>query len=285
MKIRRGGSLAIAFAALAFAFSFDLSAQSLDFDASPRPTDSIAVESLPRIGLWMIDGAGSVAHWLGESIKGRSIQEPINIVIVDTISKTKEEALARLVAACEKSEFEKRPGHSGGYSAYIGGELYSQIPSEKMTAYSDGPFEFSNNHGRLFGPAPWGSGFVFIGAFSREHTNLMTRVKHLFSSFTMARDAFARAMERSGHYEVAGFLPLGNAIVASAQFTTGDHDGVAILLLALPTTAAGKAKPAPLPLEPAPEPVPTPAPATPTKPVPAPSAAERPEAPAADPSR
>jgi hypothetical protein len=278
-------AFAFAFVALAFAFSADLSAQSLDFDAAPRPTDSIALESLPRIGLWMLDGAGGVAHWLGESIKGRTLQEPINLVIVDSISKTKQEALARLVAACEKSEFEKRSGHSSGYSAYIGGELYSQIPSEKMTAYSDGPFEFSNNHGRLFGPAAWGSGFVFIGAFSREHTNLMTRVKHLFSSFTMARDAFARAMERSGHYEIAGFLPLGNAIVASTEFTTGDHDGVAILLMAVPTAAAAKDKRAPVPIEPAPEPVSTPAPATPTNPVPAPSAATQGAAPEAEPAR
>ncbi|HUW42586.1 MAG TPA: hypothetical protein VMV90_16400 [Rectinemataceae bacterium] len=237
---RRRTALVLAISALGL-FS-RLFAQGLDSAAAPRPTDSATPESLPSIGLWMINSSGVIAHWLGEKIEGRAIQEPINIIIVDSLSKDGEEAMARLTSACEKSEFEKRVGHSGGYSAYIDGEVYPQIPKEKMSAYSDGLFEFPNNHGRLFGPAPWGSGFVFIGAFSRERTNIVTRVMHLFTSFDQARDAFARAMARSGRYEIAGFVPLGNAIVGSSEYTTGDHDGIAVLLRAIP--APGKAAPA-----------------------------------------
>ncbi|MGO8692783.1 MAG: hypothetical protein ACLQMF_03830 [Rectinemataceae bacterium] len=270
MKVHPERRFAVAFTVLALALPLSAWAQSLDFDALPSPTDGVEIESLPKIGLWMINDAGSVAHWLGEKIEGRLIQEPINMIIVDELSQTEDEALARLNAACERSEFEKRPGHSIGYSAYIGDLRYSQIPRGKMSAYADAPFEFSNNHGRLFGPAPWASGFVFTGAFSREHTNLMTKVKHLFGSFTVARDAFARAMEKSGRYEISGFIPLGNAIIGSASFTTGDHDGVAILLRAIPIAEpTGKIKPA----------------AAPAKPVPADTAAERPATPAADPSR
>ncbi|HTX71543.1 MAG TPA: hypothetical protein VMC79_01845 [Rectinemataceae bacterium] len=239
---RRRAAIAVA---LSLGLGALLAAQGLDLGAAPSPTDSAAIADLPSVGLWMLNGSGSIAHWLGEKVRGKTLQEPINVIIVDGVSRTETEAIARLEAACEKSEFEKRIGHSGGYQAYIGGMLFDQIPRDKLKAFSDGPFEFSNNHGRLFGPAPLKAGYLFTGAFSREHANIMTKTKHLFSSFNQARDAFARAMERSGYYEVAGFAALGSAIVDSTEFTTMDHDGVAVLLRALPVPIRPAPRPSP----------------------------------------
>jgi hypothetical protein len=194
--------------------------------------DVAIVQGLPPIGKWMIAPDGSIAHWLGAPYRGKTLLEPINILVFDSISQSGEEAYARLEAAAVKVEFEMRSGHSSGYSASLGGAVFEQLPSGKGKAISDGPFEFANNHGRIFGPLRWENGWLFSAAFSREFTEVTPKVRHFFASFDQARDAFAWALDRGGSYKVERFVPLDNAIVDSTEICTGDHDGLAVYLVA-----------------------------------------------------
>jgi hypothetical protein len=203
----------------------------------PAPSDVahpvIRGFELPEIGKWMIASDGRIASWLGLRYRGKELREPINVIVYDAFAKTGEEAYARLEAAAAVEEFEMRPGHSVGYSALVGGIAFEQLPLGKGHAISDGPFEFANNHGRIFGPLRWKEGWLFTAAFSREHTDVVTKVKHHYLSFNRARDAFAWALDREGTFAVAGFISLANAIVGSPEIGTGDHDGLAVFLSAV----------------------------------------------------
>ena len=188
---------------------------------------------LPEIGKWMLAADGRIASWLGYRYRGKELREPINVVIYDVFAKTGDEAYARLEAAAGVEEFEMRPGHSTGYVALLGGMAFEQLPRGKGKAISDGPFELANNHGRIFGPLQWKNGWLFIAAFSRERSDVASKVKHHFLSFDQARDAFAWALDLEGTYKVTGFVPLDNAIIDSPEIGTGDHDGLAAFLSAV----------------------------------------------------
>jgi hypothetical protein len=189
--------------------------------------------ALPDIGKWMVASDGRIASWLDWKYQDKQLREPINIVLFDAFAKTEDEAYARLEAAAAVNEFEMRTGHSTGYTALIGGIGFGQLPLGKGMAISDGPFELANNHGRIFGPYRWKDGWIFTAAFSRENVDVVTKVKHHFSSFNRARDAFAWALDKEGTYKVKGFVPLGNAIIGDAEIGTGDHDGLAVYLAAV----------------------------------------------------
>jgi hypothetical protein len=203
----------------------------------PAPTDVARPAEkgfdLPEIGKWMIAADGRIASWLGYRYRGKELREPINVVIYDAFAKTGDEAYARLEAAAGVEEFEMRPGHSTGYTVLLGGAVFEQLPQGKGKAISDGPFELANNHGRIFGPLRWKEGWLFIAAFSREHSDVASKVKHHFVSFDRARDAFAWALDREGTYKVTGFVPLDNAILGLPEIGTGDHDGLAVFLSAV----------------------------------------------------
>ena len=201
--------------------------------AAPDPSDVARPAGLPEIGKWMVAADGRIASWLGWKYSGKELREPINIVIFDSFAKTGDEAYARLEKAAAVVEFEMRPGHSTGYRALIGGSYYEQLPQGKGHAISDGPFELANNHGRIFGPYRWKNGWIFTAAFSRERTDVVTKVKHHFAGFNRARDAFAWALDKEGTYKVQAFIPLDNAILGSAEVGTGDHDALAVYLVAI----------------------------------------------------
>jgi hypothetical protein len=186
---------------------------------------------LPAIGRWMISPDGTIAHWLGEMLDGKRLHEPINVILIDDGASSAEAAKERLIAAAAAAGFSVRFGHSAGYRGVIGGLLYDQLPQGRDEAFSNRLFEESNNHGRMFGPHPFGGGYLFTGAFSRERVNLLEWPGHRYASFNQARDAFARGLEQHTVFKAAGFVPLGNA-VDDAQVTTGDHDGRAVVLRA-----------------------------------------------------
>jgi|GEM_PF-513275 len=205
--------------------------------AKGLPEEEAAPPGLPGIGFWMLGPDGNIADWLGAPFEGKKLLEPINVVIVDRYASSPEAASARLLAACGKSEFPQREGHSSGYWARLGAARYSQFPPGTEESFSDALFVFSNDHGRIFGPMKWDGAYVFAGAFSRESVDPITKVKHRYESFDRARDTFARKMSERGGYEIAGYLDLGNAIVENDAFSTGDHDGVAVLLSARPSAS------------------------------------------------
>ncbi len=198
----------------------------------PAPSDVARVKGHPPIGKWMISPNLSYADWMGLPHKGKKLREPINVVLVVPIAQSGEEAVARFLAACEEAGFLSRPGHSSGYSGWLGDRLYAQIPATSRHAISDEPFEFHNNHGRFFGPYFWSGKYFFIGAMSREKVGIEPKLDHVYVSFNQARDRFAQALEDKGGFRITAMIGLDNVILGDPQMGTGDHDGVAVVLTA-----------------------------------------------------
>ena len=196
----------------------------LGADDIARPT------GLPEMGKWMYDPTGVPAHWLGGSYEGKRLREPINVIITDKVASSPDDAVERLSRAVAVASYPSRFGHSSGYQAYIGGKVFGQIEKEREHAFSDEVFELTNDHGRIFGPYPFNGGYLFVGAFSREKVDPLARPGHRYVSFNEARDRFTQSLDAKTPYRVKAFVPLGNALIADPEVTTGDHDGVAVLV-------------------------------------------------------
>ena len=197
---------------------------------TPDNADVAEVQGLPAIGKWLIAPDLKPAHWLGEIYRTKQIREPINMIIIDQESGNSEEARARLLKAAAQAGFPSRSGHSGGYWGRIGHHLLPQLPDTPSHAFSDAPYEFDNNHGRFFGPYLHQGRFIVVGALSREKVVPLSSLKHQYVSFNRARDKFADALDGNAGFRRGGFLNLANALVESAELTTGDHDGMAAVL-------------------------------------------------------
>jgi len=207
----------------------------LDAASGRPPPDALAhPPGLPDIGKWMYDARHEPAHWLGELHQGKSLREPINILILDTVAQSADEARERLQHQCAVAGYAIRGGHSTGYQGYIGGAFYEQLPEGKHTAFANQPFELGNDHGRLFGPLQFRNAWLFLGAFSRESLDPLDRVKHRYVSFNRARDHFAQHLDTRTNFKISAFVNLDNALINDAACTTGDHDGVAVLLSTSP---------------------------------------------------
>lgn len=236
-----GRNLLVALAMLTAAAS--LRAQTLETPGAGLPeaaqawTSSANVHEppgLPPIGKWMLTAQGVPSDWLGEIYEGRTLREPINVIIVDEGAAGPEDAKSRLLAAAARAGYPIRFGHSAGYQGYIGGQRYAQLPQGRDDAFSNDVFEVNNNHGRIFGPHRMGQAFLFTGAFSRELVDPFRRPGHLFASFNRARDDFTQNLNRSTAYKVSGFVALDNALIGHPALTTGDHDGIAVLVRVSP---------------------------------------------------
>jgi hypothetical protein len=191
-----------------------------------------APPGLPEIGKWMLTHRGTAADWLGQIYDGKNLREPINVIIVDEAATGVEDAKARLLVAAAQAGYPIRFGHSTGYQGYIGGRPYAQLPQGRDDAFSNDIFEVNNNHGRIFGPHLAGQAYVFTGAFSREEVDPFRSPGHRYASFNRARDDFTQNLHHRTQYKVSGFVNLDSALVADPKVTTGDHDGIAVLLRA-----------------------------------------------------
>jgi hypothetical protein len=81
----------------------------------------------------MIASDGTIAHWLGEIVDGKRLHEPINVILIDEVAASADDARQRLIAAAAAAGFPVRFGHSTGYHGFIGGALYSQLPQIATT--------------------------------------------------------------------------------------------------------------------------------------------------------
>ena len=188
------------------------------------------LNQLPPINGWLIQKNGDYANWRGVKYLGKTLREPINIIIVDPYSNSEEEAIAKLLAQCKKVGYEDELGHSSGYKGEIDSVEYAQIPYGKHLAFANHDFFKTNNHGRILGAAQYENAYIFIAAFSRERPTVLKGVNHLFVSFNMARNDFCDKMNSLSLYKNIGRQNLGNTIDTS-DTTTADHDGYAIVLL------------------------------------------------------
>jgi hypothetical protein len=196
----------------------------------PPPETVANPQGLPQVGKWMLNAQNEPAHWLGELHRGKHLREPVNVIIVDTVAPSAQEARDRLLRSFAMAGYLVREGHSTGYRGYIDGVVYEQIPNGKEQTFSNEPFEMHNNHGRMFGPHPYRGGWLFIGAFSRERMELLEKVKHCYVSFNQARDDLSQRLDMKTDYKIRAFLDLGNALIGDSVSTTGDHDGIGVLL-------------------------------------------------------
>jgi hypothetical protein len=224
MQVRRGASVLGLCAVLTAASAWDAWSE-------PAGANDVATpEGLPAIGKWMLTARGVPSDWLGEIYRGKTLREPINVIIVDEGASGPEDAKSRLLAAAARAGYPIRFGHSTGYQGLIGGQLYGQMPQGRDDAFSNDVFEVSNNHGRIFGPHPFGQAFLFTGAFSREEVDPFRDPPHRYGSFNRARDDFTQGLDRNTAYSVRGFATLGNALIDDPNLTTGDHDGIAVVM-------------------------------------------------------
>lgn len=188
--------------------------------------------AIPEVGPWLLDNDGNPAQWLGFRYRNRLLQEPINVLVVDAFAENASVATDKLLTQESRQGYRDSWGHSSGYWAMIGPDLFPQIADHDQSALSDGlPFE-ANNHGRLFGPLATAQGFVFTLALSRESFRPWSRPAHGFVSFNQARDDYAVRMSEGDVYRIRGLVPLGNTIDTD-QVTTADHDGFAVVLEAI----------------------------------------------------
>ena len=95
-------------------------------------------------------------------------------------------------------------------------------------------FELSNNHGRIFGPYALEKGYLFTAAFSREEVDPIRDPPHQYGSFNRARDDFTQRLDLHTDFKVGAFVNLGNALIGDPKLTTGDHDGIAVVVRAGP---------------------------------------------------
>ena len=209
----------------------ELAAETVLFSTRPHSAPAqVKPAGLPSLGKWMYTMLFEPADWLGVPYKGKTLYEPINVIISDAYAKTPEEASDRLINAAGKAGFPLRWGHSTGYMCHIDGAFRKQISGLKHHAFSDAHFEEANNHGRIFGPVLFGGKYWFTAAFSREHAALFRKIKHRYASFNEARDKFAWSLNECADYRVSGFIPMENAIIDADKESTGDHDGLAVFL-------------------------------------------------------
>lgn len=193
--------------------------------------DFAVVSGMPDIGKWMLQSDGiTPANWLGQRYQGKEIQEPINVIIIDAFAKSAEDAKARLMSATATAGYKSRTGHSTGYKGYIGGNIYSQLPTEANHAFSTTFFWLNNSHGRAFGPHLYNGKYYFTAAMSKEVIG-MSNPMHKYDSFMTARNDFGTKMVSKAGYRKLEYVNLQNKISdTDPAKTTGDHNGMAVVL-------------------------------------------------------
>ena len=197
----------------------------------PAPGDEVPTP-YGNIGKWMLQSNGQISNYGGQPYGGKTLLEPVNVIIVDPTSKSPAAATQKLNAAMFWSGFPAQPIHSTGFMGKIDDVVYGQQPTGLLSGFSDNLFIFPNDHGRIFGPDPvqTSSGYVWSGAFSSEQFGLYNLLPaHTYVSSNMARTALATRLILSGQATLVGMVPMDNAY-NTATTTTGDHDGMAVVL-------------------------------------------------------
>jgi hypothetical protein len=183
------------------------------------------------IGKWLLEPSGQISDFGGAPFDGKTLLEPINVIILDPNSTTADEAKAKLNTDLTLAGFPSLPVHSTGFQGTIDGLTYGQQPTGILDAFSNNLFLLPDDHARAFGPDPvqTSTGYVWTVAASREQFGLVGLLPtHTLVSYNAARDELASRLILSGA-TLVGIVPLSNA-VDSATETTADHDGYAIVI-------------------------------------------------------
>jgi hypothetical protein len=218
-------------AALVIAVScFALVPFTLAATAAPAATDAVAT-TYGSIGKWMLQSSGQISNWGGSKYQNKTLDEVVNVVIVDPTSLSAAASTAKINADMSQAGFPSQTGHSSGFKGLLNGVVYSQQPTG-LNAFSDNVATAQNDHARLFGPAlAQSGGYLWSGALSTEKPTTIfgVLVGHAYVSFNAARDALARGFVNSGQTQATS-VDLANAYNTTTT-TTGDHDGKAAVIV------------------------------------------------------
>lgn len=198
----------------------------------PTPTDQVPT-AYGDIGKWMLESDGQISDYGGLPYRGRTVLEPVNVIIVDPTSTSAAEAEHKLNNVMFWSGFPAQPIHSTGFRGTIDDVTYGQQPTGLLLGFSDNFFLFPNNHGRIFGPDPveTSAGYVWSGSFSTEQFVIYDLLpRHAYVSSNLARSALAMRLIASGRATYGGMVALDNSY-NTATTTTGDHDGYAVVIV------------------------------------------------------
>ena len=199
--------------------------------AGTPSADDVVATPYGEIGKWLLQPTGEISSYGGQRYAGKSIIEPVNVIILDPTSASAADAAKKLNADLGAAGFPARAIHSTGFLGVIGDVTYPQQPSGFLQAYSDNDFLLPDDHARVFGPAPAESvaGYVWTVAASRELFGFNGLIPaHTYLSYDQARDELASRLVANGA-TLVGIVPLQNAYDGPSA-TAGDHDGYAIVI-------------------------------------------------------
>jgi hypothetical protein len=192
--------------------------------------DTVCLKGMPPIGKWMFQANKQRADWLGVQWENKTLIEPINIILIDSISQSAEQSEKLLIENLKKAGYKSRGLHSGGYMGYIGNAYYTQYPKEKNHAFSNASAFTDNNHCRIFGAHYFKGAYYYTASLSRENVAPFSKIKHHFASFVRARDEFASHLNKKSKFKLIKSVVLYNTICNNSSASTGDHDGIALVL-------------------------------------------------------
>lgn len=209
-------------------------------------------------------GAGSTtANCTSSNPNAKTLQEPINTIFV-VQAHTEYGAKLKLDLALRLSGFGPSCCSSIGYRGIVGPETDPQLPTGGLLglgilpplpfglgqrgllgligfgpAYRNAPFFLANSHLRVFGAESDGNGnYVFTGSVSEENLDASSGgllPTHGYESFLTARTALTTQMLGISWLTGAsdgGMVAMNNAIAESdPTYTTGDHDGLAQVIM------------------------------------------------------
>jgi hypothetical protein len=196
----------------------------------PDPGDVVQTP-YGAIGKWLLQSNGQISNWGGQVLHGKTLLEPINLIIIDPTSTTAQESTDKLTADMSLAGFPAQLAHIGGLEGTVAGATFSQQPTGVLEAFSDNFFLLPDDHARAFGPAPLpdGTGYVWTVAASSETVGFYgLLLTHLYASFDDGRDELADRLALSGATMI-GVVALGNAYNDATE-TTGDSDGNAVVV-------------------------------------------------------
>jgi hypothetical protein len=204
---------------------------------APAPEQSVDTP-YGEIGKWLIQPGGDVSEWGGQPYQGKTLVEPINVIIVDPNSTSTDESTKKLNRDMTLAGFPAQPIHSTGFMGMINGQPYQQQPTGDEQAFSDNLFILPNDHARAFGPAPIDAdndpttqeGYVWTVAASTETPGIYDgALTHSYVSYDLARDILVLRLLLTGQATFVGIQPMNNSYNTETE-TTGDHDGYAVVL-------------------------------------------------------
>lgn len=187
------------------------------------PKDILA--AMPQIDPWMYQTNGEPAQWLGFKLEGKTLFEPINLILVDKISASGPASAALVKQRFAEAGFDSRLGHSSNYKGRMNGADFGQLPeTDSNKAFSNFMWTFTNDHARLFGPYQKDNIYFWIGSVSRE-----LGISHEYQTFQGAVSELERCLVQFANVKKLGEFSLDNTL-NSATETTGDHTGHATVL-------------------------------------------------------